>query len=51
MKTVIRFYNSDLLYRSIESGFYVGDKDEMIYYRYPTMTELESMNYDFFRTL
>jgi hypothetical protein len=51
MKTVIRFYNDDLLYRSIESGFYLGAKDEMIYYRYPTMTELEIMNYDFFRTL
>jgi len=51
MKTVVRFYNGDLLYRSIESGFYLGTKDEMIYYRYPNMTELESLNYDFFRTL
>lgn len=51
MKTVIRFYNGDLLYRSIDSGFYLGDKDDMIYYRYPSMTELENLNYDFFRTL
>jgi hypothetical protein len=51
MKTVIRFYNGDLLYRSIESGFYLGAKDELLFYRYPSMTELESMNYEFFRTL
>jgi hypothetical protein len=51
MKTVIRFYNSELLYRSIESGFYVGDKYEMIFYHYPTMTELEDLNYEFFRSL
>lgn len=51
MKTVVRFYNGDLLYRSIESGFYLGAKDEIIYYSYPTMTELEKVNYDFFRTL
>ena len=51
MKTVVRFYNGDLLYRSVASGFYVGAKEEMIYYRYPTMAELEKMNFDFFRTL
>jgi hypothetical protein len=51
MKTVVRFYNGALLYRSIESGFYVGAMDEMIYYHYPTMAELEDINYDFLRTL
>jgi hypothetical protein len=51
MKTVVRFYNADLLYRSIASGFYLGAKEGMIYYQYPTMSELEKKNYDFFRTL
>lgn len=51
MKTVVRFYNSELLYRSIESGFYIGDKNSTIYYRYPTMAELEDLNYEFFRSL
>ncbi len=51
MKTVVRFYNGVLLYRSIETGFYVGSMDEMIYYPYPTMAELEDINYEFFRTL
>jgi hypothetical protein len=51
MKTVVRFYNSSLFYRSIESGFYVGDKNDMIYYRYPSMSELEDINFEFFRSL
>jgi hypothetical protein len=51
MKTVVRFYNSSLFYRSIESGFYVGDKNDMIYYRYPSMSEFEDINFEFFRSL
>jgi hypothetical protein len=51
MKTVVRFYNGELLYRSVASGFYLGAKDEMIYYHYPNMTELETINYEFLRTL
>jgi hypothetical protein len=51
MKTVLRFYNETLLYRTIESGFYVGAVDEIKFYRYPTMAELEDLNYDFFRGL
>jgi hypothetical protein len=51
MKTVVRFYNGELLYRTIASGFYVGAKDQMIYYQYPSMADLEKINYDFWRTL
>jgi hypothetical protein len=51
MKTVQRFYSGSLLYRTIESGFYVGSKDEIIYYPYPTLTELENINYEFFRSI
>jgi len=51
MKTVVRSYNGSLLYRTIASGFYVGADNEMIYYRYPTMAELEDLNYDFLATL
>lgn len=51
MKTVLRFYKGELLYRSVESGYYLGGDNEMIYYRYPSMGELEKLNYDFFRTL
>jgi hypothetical protein len=51
MKTVQRIYSGSLLYRTIESGFYVGSKDEIIYYHYPDMTELEDLNYEFFRSI
>jgi hypothetical protein len=51
MKTVQRIYSGSLLYRTIESGFYVGAKDEIIFYPYPDMEELENINYEFFRSI
>jgi hypothetical protein len=51
MKTVQRIYSGSLLYRTIESGFYVGSKNEIIFYPYPSLTELENLNYEFFRSI
>lgn len=51
MKTVQRVFSGVLLYRTIETGFYVGSNDEMYFYRYPTMKELEDINYEFFREI
>jgi hypothetical protein len=51
MKTVQRFFSGTLLYRTISSGFYVGDKDDINFYPYPTMAELEKINYEFFRAI
>lgn len=51
MKTVLRVYSGTLLYRTIERGFYVGAKDEIIFYPYPSMAELEKINYDFYRAI
>ena len=51
MKTVQRIYSGSLLYRTIESGFYVGSKDEIVFYQYPSMAELENINYEFFRSI
>lgn len=51
MKTVQRIYSGILLYRTIATGFYVGAKDEIVYYPYPTMKELEDINYEFFREI
>ena len=51
MKTVQRLFTGNLLYRTIESGFYVGSKDELIFYRYPEMKEIEDINYEFFRAI
>ncbi|MCX6302570.1 MAG: hypothetical protein NTW82_10330 [Bacteroidia bacterium] len=49
MKTVQRIFSGTLLYRTIETGFYVGTKDEIAFYPYPEMKELENINYEFFR--
>lgn len=49
MKTVQRVFSGELLYRTIETGFYVGAKDEIVYYPYPGMKALENINYEFFR--
>jgi hypothetical protein len=51
MKTVQRFFKGTLLYRTIETGFYIGAKDEILFYRYPSMAELEELNYYFFRAI
>ena len=51
MKTVQRFYSDSLLYRNINSGFYLGYKNEMLFYPFPSLTELEKMNYYFFRAI
>ena len=51
MKTVHRIFTGELLYRTIDTGFYVGSKDEIVFYPYPKMTELEKINYNFFRAI
>lgn len=51
MKTVQRIFSGTLLYRTIETGFYVGSGDDIVYYPYPKMSELENINYEFFRAI
>ncbi|MFN8210133.1 MAG: hypothetical protein U0T33_04110 [Bacteroidales bacterium] len=51
MKTVQRVFSGTLLYRTLGKGFYVGDKDEIVFYPFPSMRELEDQNYDFFRAI
>ena len=51
MKTVQRTFSGVLLYRTIRSGFYLGCKDEIIFYPFPSMKELENRNYEFFRAI
>ena len=51
MKTVQRIFSGELLYRTVETGFYVGAKDEIAFYPYPSMSELENINYEFFRAI
>lgn len=40
-KVVLRNLQQEVLYRTIRSGFYVGDNQQMLYYRMPTPEELE----------
>lgn len=49
MKTVQRIYTGELLYRTIDTGFYIGAKDDIAFYPYPGMQELKKLNYNFFR--
>jgi hypothetical protein len=51
MKTVQRVFSGTLLYRTLGKGFYVGDKDEIVFYPFPAMSDLEEQNYDFFRAI
>jgi len=51
MKTVNRIFSGEILYRSIDTGFYVGGKDEITHYPYPRVMELKNINYEFFRDI
>ncbi|HRZ43253.1 MAG TPA: hypothetical protein P5228_11185, partial [Bacteroidales bacterium] len=51
MKTVRRYFSGSLLYRTIGLGFFVGSGDNLVFYPYPNMKELESIHYDFFRSI
>jgi hypothetical protein len=49
-KTVIRHYNCDLSYRTIENGFFVGDQESYLYYPFPTIDKLEGEYYSWWRS-
>lgn len=49
-KTVIRFFQGTLLYRTIKNGFFVGDQEDFIYYPFPSKEELENKYYPWWRS-
>jgi hypothetical protein len=49
-KTIIRFFNRDLLFRTIKNGFFIGDKDNMLYYPFPSVEELENKHHAWWRS-
>jgi len=51
MKTVNRMFSGTLLYRTIDTGFYIGSKEDILFFPFPSMDEIEKINYDFFRTI
>jgi len=49
-KTIIRFFNRDLFYRTIKNGFFVGENENLIYFPFPTVEELENKYYAWWRS-
>ena len=49
-KTVIRQFKGELSYRTIKSGFFVGNQDNYLYYPFPSIEELESTYYLWWRS-
>jgi hypothetical protein len=49
-KTVIRFMQGDLPYRTVKNGFFVGDQDNFLFYKYPSIEQLENEFYPWWRS-
>ncbi len=49
-KTVIRVFKGDLLYRTCENGFFVGDQNTLLYYHLPNQAELQENHYAWWRS-
>ena len=49
-KTVLRIFRGDISYRTIKSGFFIGEPDHYMYYPFPTVEELESKYYSWWRS-
>lgn len=49
-KTIIRFYKGDLLFQTIKNGFFVSDQEKTIFYKYPSLDELQRKHYSWWRS-
>ena len=49
-KTVIRYLQGDILYRTIKSGFFIGDQNDFYFYPFPSREELESKYFTWWRS-
>ncbi len=49
-KTVIRQFKGELSYRTIKTGFFVGNQDDYLYYAFPSIDELEGPYYSWWRS-
>jgi hypothetical protein len=49
-KTVIRQFKGDLSYRTVKSGFFVGDQQGYLHYPFPSIKDLESTYYSWWRS-
>jgi hypothetical protein len=51
MKTVHRIFTGTLLYRTIDKGFFIGSKDNILHYPFPSIAQIEKENYEFFKDI
>lgn len=49
-KTVLRQFKGDLSYRTVKDGFFVGAQDKYIFYRFPSIEDLEDKYYYWWRS-
>jgi hypothetical protein len=49
-KTVLRFASSEISYRTIKDGFFVGDRKRTIFYPFPSVDNLENKYYHWWKS-
>ena len=49
-KTVLRFMQGDLSYRTVKDGFFIGKKKKFLFYPFPDTKELESKYFSWWRS-
>lgn len=49
-KTIIRFYKGDILFQTIKNGFFVADQESTVFYKYPSLDELQRNHYSWWRS-
>lgn len=49
-KTVIRFFQGDILYRTCKNGFFIGDSKTLLFYPFPNKETLEKDHYAWYRS-
>ena len=49
-KTVVRFFNGDIQYRTCKNGFFIGDTNEVLFYPFPSREELDGKYHSWWRS-
>ena len=49
-KTVLRFLYDDLPYRTIKTGFFIGEQGHYLFYPFPSVNDLEGKYYSWWRS-
>ena len=49
-KTVVRFFNGDVQYRTCKNGFFIGDGEKCLFYPFPSKEELDDKYHSWWRS-